>query len=602
MLELNKIHQGDCIELMKQIDSDSIDAIVSDPPYGLEFMGKDWDAHESPKHFEEWTTKWATEALRILKSGGFLFSMGGTRTYHRMTCGLEDAGFTIKDCIMWLYGSGFPKAQDISKLIDKKNGRTQETYVPFAEYLKQKRQEKQLSMSEIDKQLGLNTAYSWWEGRLSGIQLPMKKYYLKLKDILGLDSRFDELIEREEAEREIIGKEKYTAPIELYKVGENKEGTRTELLVSNPSTDLAKQWSGWKTPALKPAYEPVVIAQKPCEGSITENVMKHGVGGFNVDECRIALDGDKKIKGGCRTRIDNESHLSFRAGQINKEDNSKGRFPANIILDEEAGRMLDSQWEGASRFYYVPKASKSERNAGLDNFINIEVYNILCEETRIDKSLTKEEVLVKLLVDMGQFPPKVIGVSGTQNKQDTEWSTMLFGNKLMEKYQEGAISIIGTKTSSTIQSRTLNWLMLLFTKEYTQDVKLLTDNGGSPVRSVEQYTELTISISERMASLLGVNYVASGTQLRIKLKDGRQGHPTVKPIRLFEYLIKLCTTKDSIVLDPFLGSGTTAIACVNLGRRWIGIEKDAEYCKIAEARIKEYQNQSKLEIESKKED
>jgi len=493
MLELNKVYLGDCIELMKQIDSDSIDAIVSDPPYGLEFMGKDWDSFKDVKGnfgikgqegendlkvkkgfealprffkqdsllFQSWTTQWAIEALRILKPGGFLFSMGGTRTYHRMTCGLEDAGFTIKDCIMWLYGSGFPKAQSLDKLIDKKLDNPLETF---------------RVRTDGTSPSGLSPERGWHEHN-------MKQVY------------------------------------------EEKRGT----------SDLAKLWSGWKTPALKPAYEPVVIAQKPCDGSITENVLKYGVGGFNVDECRIDYQNEDDKRIGTTVKIGykegknkNYSNSSYYINYENQAYSLKGRFPANIILDEEAGRMLDEQSGisissggrigtkdtgelsvftkdnsglvgnytkgnpglgdkgGASRFFYCPKASKGERNAGLEGFKEIDADNI-----------------------------------------DSQ-------------------------------------------------------RGKATMHNICPYHHITNCWCGWKA----------GTR--------RNFHPTVKPIKLFEYLIKLCTTKDSIVLDPFLGSGTTAIACVNLGRRWIGIEKDAEYCKIAEARIKEYQNQSKLEIESKK--
>ena len=103
---------GDCIEQMRTLEADSVDAIVTDPPYGLEFMGKEWDGFGTPLGFQTWTEQWAREALRVLKPGGHLLAFGGTRMYHRLAAGIEDAGFEIRDTLMWLYGSGFPKSLD----------------------------------------------------------------------------------------------------------------------------------------------------------------------------------------------------------------------------------------------------------------------------------------------------------------------------------------------------------------------------------------------------------------------------------------------------------------------------------------------------------
>lgn len=116
------LYIGDCRDHMRAMAPASIDAIVTDPPYALEFMGRDWDRHESPRSFQAWCESWAVEALRVLKPGGYLLSFGGTRTHHRMICGLEDAGFEIRDCLVWLHGSGFPKSLDVSKAIDRAAG------------------------------------------------------------------------------------------------------------------------------------------------------------------------------------------------------------------------------------------------------------------------------------------------------------------------------------------------------------------------------------------------------------------------------------------------------------------------------------------------
>ncbi len=262
------IIQSDCLQVMKTFSDNSIDFIVTDPPYGLKFMGKKWD-HGIPG-VEYWT-----EALRICKPGSFLAAFGGTRTFHRLTCAIEDAGWIIRDCVTWLYGSGFPKSH-------------------------------------------------------------------------------------------------------------NKFGLE-----------------GYGT-ALKPAWEPIILASKPLDGTYAQNVEKWGIGGINIDGCRIE---GKKRKVGCinpGTRSEGNSLWNNSSLGIRREVNlSNGRWPANLILDEEAAEALDNQtgilksgsgiknpiggstkgfhtsnWRdsgftqadsgGASRFFYCAKASSKERNSGLE--------------------------------------------------------------------------------------------------------------------------------------------------------------------------------------------------------------------------------------------
>lgn len=365
-----RLYLGDCIEVMAEMDEGSVDAVVCDPPYGLEFMGKEWDsfrvddpgttrnrgeraanngavgggdgshpasrkraalsygggnrartyrctgcgkrdqfrnAHDCTPHarwaqelvdphaapptmlaFAEWVRVWSLEAYRVLKPGGHLLAFGGTRTFHRLTCGIEDAGFEIRDCLTWLYGSGFPKSLDVSKAIDKAAG-------------------------------------------------------------------------------------------------------------------AAREWQGWGT-ALKPAWEPCVVARKPLAGTVAENVQAHGTGALNIDGCRIAgevpsvpqpsLNSPTGLVYGYKTGEGRNGEMSAAPG---------GRWPANVALDEQAAAMLDAQsgergggfgvrgagptdgrnayalggngepggygdTGGASRFFYTAKASRTDRNtSGANN-------------------------------------------------------------------------------------------------------------------------------------------------------------------------------------------------------------------------------------------
>jgi site-specific DNA-methyltransferase (adenine-specific) len=327
---MHKVINGNSIDKLKALEADSVDTIITDPPYGLSFMGKKWD-YDVPS-VDLWK-----EALRVLKPGGTALIFAGSRTQHRMAVNVEDAGFILKDCIMWLYGSGFPKATDISKQLDKGHER------------------------EV---IGKSKAY------------------------------------RENAKsHNIVAKHEYSG----------------QAFETTPATPEAKLWEGWKSHGLKPAYEPILVAVKPNDGTYAENALKHGVSGLNIDGGRIPTHD--KLGGGGQTRDTfigkdgwdrpwrhDEDKLKEKLIRVNESvriGEEKGRFPANIILDEEAGRLLDEQsgeskssatqrnnsaskniaMSGdnlghtsyghndkgdASRFFYCAKASKKERNAGCE--------------------------------------------------------------------------------------------------------------------------------------------------------------------------------------------------------------------------------------------
>jgi len=377
---------GDCIEQMRTLEADSVDAIVTDPPYGLEFMGKDWDGFGTPLGFQTWTEQWAREALRVLKPGGHLLAFGGTRMYHRLAAGIEDAGFEIRDTLMWLYGSGFPKSLDVSKAIDKAAG----------------------------------------------------------------------------AEREVVGRnpnsrENATIENSLYEPGT----VGKTASITAPSTEAAKKWQGWGT-ALKPAVEPIVLARKPLIGTVADNVLTHGTGALNIDASRIGTDD--RFGGGAK------GSSGFAAGY--KADgwvagSSAGRWPANILLDEAAAALLDEQ-------------------SGV--------------------------------LTSGARSAKQYAVTFTPNE------------KFSDKYELPA----------------------------------LDKSSGGASRFF---------------------YVAKASRSERNKGLERNIHPTVKPVQLMRYLIRLVTPKGGTVLDPFLGSGTTAVAAIEEGVAWIGCEREPEYLEIIEARI-----------------
>jgi DNA modification methylase len=385
------------LDILEVIEPETIDSVVTDPPYELNFMGKGWDNSGIAFQKETWR-----KCYEVLKPGGYLLAFGGSRTFHRIACAIEDAGFEIRDTIMWLYGSGFPKSMDISKSLDKKNKNTKEEYIKFGNYLKEKREENKISKIDLGKKLfnfdsnREDVPIQSWE---IGKEIPTKDFYLKLKEILKLNDTFDWLIEREEAEREIIGKKEYTNDKNIMNIS-NYNGERVHLDITTPATDLAKQYEGWGT-ALKPSFEPIIVARKPFKGSLVDNVIENGVGGINIDECRI----------GNETTITKRNGNSGSNGVYGKDDrkferkNPTGRFPANTILtydgtdfDEVCGGFPNTKSQvrisedkdikqntfslgrtgitprghndsgSASRYFYCAKASKKDRDEGLDSF------------------------------------------------------------------------------------------------------------------------------------------------------------------------------------------------------------------------------------------
>jgi DNA modification methylase len=262
------LHVGNSLDVLPTLPPSSVDSIVSDPPYGLSFMGKDWDHGVPGEAF------WR-EALRVAKPGAHLLAFGGTRTFHRLAVAIEDAGWEIRDCVMWVYGSGFPKSLDVSKAIDKAAGAEREV---------------------------VGTAVG---------------------GIVPDPSR---------GERHTVG------------------GHSREYVLTAPATSEARAWEGWGT-ALKPAWEPVIVARKPLEGTVADNVLQHGTGAINVDACRIESDD------GFEKAWDLQRIIKILSNKP-----TGGRWPANFIHDgsEEPTSILGD----AARFFYSAKADADDRNDG----------------------------------------------------------------------------------------------------------------------------------------------------------------------------------------------------------------------------------------------
>ncbi len=341
---------GDCLDVLKEMEDNSVDSIVTDPPYGLSFMGKKWD-YDVPS-VEIWA-----ECLRVLKPGGHLLSFAGTRTQHRMAVNIEDAGFEIRDLIMWCYGTGFPKSHNIGKAIDKCGGNNVSWFGPW---FRQWRTEKGLTQKEVaalfpSKSGQLTGCVRNWE---LGFNLPTPDQFNLICKTFELP--FASIAE---AEREVIGKSAHKPGIangtkDHYTVG----GTIAQHVdITAPATPEAQQWDGWGT-ALKPSLEPVTVARKPFKGTVAANVMQHGTGAINIDGCRVGETVETWPKSRSFTSGISSGYTSgLKKGATQETGEApKGRWPANLIHDssEEVTQLMSS----AARFFYCPKANKKDRD------------------------------------------------------------------------------------------------------------------------------------------------------------------------------------------------------------------------------------------------
>lgn len=369
ILNLATLFNGDNIEVIRTLPENSIDSIVTDPPYGISFMNKKWD-HDVPS-VEFWK-----EIFRVLKPGGHVLSFGGTRTYHRMVVNMEDAGFEIRDQIMWIYGSGFPKSHNIGKALDKFGGNNHLVY-EIGIALKQARTKRGLSLKQADKLFCDGTSnYNWFEGRKDGHRIPNQQVFDK---IVSEWPELKELRDKvKESNREILGTEKTNKSV-MQNIGfENETGIYVR-------TKGESEWEGWGT-GLKPANEPICVARKPLsEKSVAANIIKHKTGGLNISGSKVGFEKVYSHSSGCSHLGKNGIYNNFNPQT--GSDLREGRFPSNVIMDEVAGEELGDQ----RKFFYCPKVSTQERNLGVENSIKAKNFRQQGEAFKNGSAITDFE-------------------------------------------------------------------------------------------------------------------------------------------------------------------------------------------------------------------
>jgi len=593
----------------------SVDAIVTDPPYGLEFMGKKWDRlwdkrngkltdlgiqkqgdpfigknlsqYRAGLEAQLWHAQWLAEAYRVLKPGGSMLVMGGTRTFHRLMCAVEDTGFIIKDTLMWVYGSGFPKAQEVSVLVDAK--------ILGISTKEVNRRRKKIAKNPNDR----------------------KKRENNLADY-GL------------------------------------QGGVGDGFITQPLTPEGEYWDGFKVGGIKPAYEPIVWAVKPPEGSYVDNVLKWNVGAVNVEETRINGQPHHNEAG----RPSGEKSFTGKGGSTHTP--ASGRFPANIIL----GHHPECVQVGMKRVKGNARPNQSESIRKIKNGVTYPPFDkrIPCKLGDSDGYEIVEswrchpDCAVRMLDEQsgnlqsgkGNVRRKEgffvehggLGKAGDVQVSygDSGGASRFFkqcnyGQEEWLCHKECALRLLDEQSVQRgVHSAGSKRAVGTAVQENPQSI--FYDNKGSPNNGIRFgdsggasrfYYCAKASRSERNAGLEGMEEnkdrlfkdrklivcnicgckamkEAPGKQLRCEHNDYRyetvkhetsykNNHPTVKPIKLFEWLIKLVTREGQTVLDPFLGSGTTAIAAHNTGRKCIGIEREEEYLGIARGRIAHWRGQ-----------
>lgn len=540
-----QIHNGDCAEVMASMGDNSVDAIVTDPPYGLSFMNKEWDSFgtdtqdksklaQSMVAFQESMTPIFAEALRVAKPGAHLLCFGGTRTFHRMACAIEDAGWECRDCIMWVYGSGFPHSMDVAKAIDKASGYVGEV------------------IGERTVDVGMQGGHMH-AGRKSQQQQQVRAL-----------------------------------------------------------SDQAREWEGWGT-CLKPAWEPIIVARKPLDGTVASNVLKWGTGALNIDACRVPIEqGDDVFAKNPHTHSKGKDSGIY--GRYNEQQGNwsgdKGRFPANVVHDgsqmvlelfpdtqradghrirrnashdnvyggytgeQPSGTMHSDLGGSAARFFYCAKASKKERNMGMGKHLIWEQNQELTRLLERASSLLARDISESMMLSL-------VGIG---------CSMSLSGNESTDLSQAECRYITSTVIPLITESRTCSSSPRSNISESILDaIRTSEESGISLARLADKSSQSrqdstsggTDTATSAASALFGVL-----SEIRRRAKQGNF-HPTIKPVALMEWLVTLVTPQGGVVLDPFAGSGTTLVACERLGFDSIGIEREAEYVEIIRRRLGE---------------
>ena len=492
--------QGDSKEKLRELEAESHHSCVTDPPYEMGFMNRQWDESGIAFDVEFWE-----EVKRVLKPGAHLASFGGSRTHHRMMAAIEDAGFEIRDTLMWVYGGGFPKSLDVSKAIDKKKGEEREV-------VGQKR---------------------------SGI---------------ARNGRTDQEVFHSSADE-----------------------SEKQVDVTAPSSEEAKRWDGWGT-ALKPGYEPICLARKPLsEDTVAENVLTYGTGAINIDDCRIGNSKSvpsslSRSSGGNSLSGSEDGSLRNETGNEGGHDPNLGRWPNNFLVDERASVMLNEQ---------SGQLHSQDPETRLGKKDNIKTLDSGWPTSPVDKTYGDSGGASRFYKQIGrEGEESAERTYGEEGLTDYEMKPGPRGGSDKGRFpanfilEEEAAELLNEQ-SGTLHSR--------------GNVNQSTSGGGTgntvnpgPKHKSEHHKR---DLLQKDGGAARFFYCPKSHKSERNIGTDENEHPTVKPVELISYLIRLTTPEGGKTLDPFGGSGTAGIAAVLEQKGFTLIEKDPDHYELAEKRI-----------------
>jgi DNA modification methylase len=710
---------GDCLDKMKELEENSVDSIVTDPPYGLSFMGKDWDHGIPGKHFWE-------EALRVAKPGAYLLAFGGTRTHHRLACAIEDAGWEIRDCISWVYGQGFPKSQNIFNKIGEDSLCLLKDYAQYAvqvseSFLLKSKEEKEsivvafvqilpegkkailmetgkgvglyvltdTLLSELEILTNLNMTLLWKKS-LEDLWKDMSKFITKIKIEETIDQKiWNLLIGLPIFQKNTLVKKTLQNGLQLPVLNvinilvEEKENMNSIPLVTvqgNATWNPLIKYNGTGT-CLKPAFEPIVLARKPlAESTVAGNVLKYGTGGININGCRVPIEKEDDYgRSAANSNGTINAHDGFegKSFKIQERDgdyaSSLGRFPSNFVHDgsEEVLELFPNPHSAGSKKEAGgwDVKSKSMFGIGNDGFgcsrigdsgsaarffkkcefneedlcqdLNSNQSNVNTVEKSLFQSSLVEDFVLNLVVieeAQGDNPLKnMIQPFMNEMRKQLKMSEKIdmkmmksIGQKceqelrhtIMEMLNENPVNYVGIQllisTTKIIQNlmnidgfveNVISNFMLkkrvLGEKDFARfNYCAKASNRDEGLENIEATKRIARGNNQGVRYCVDCGITDNGTtdhsscsgnfeyRLAAPMKNN---HPCVKPENLCRYLCRLITPPNGIILDPFMGSGSTGKAAMLEGFDFIGIEKEEEYLKIAEKRIEHAKKQKEQE-------
>ncbi len=590
------------------------------------FMSSLWDGTGIETDVRLWR-----ECLRVLKPGGHLLAFGAPRTWHNTQTAIEQAGFEIRDAVAWMSGSGFPKSLDVSKAIDKRanvNDETHRRIALVAEVIRTHREAKGMERSAVSLAVvGTPSGACWnWEHQ----QLPSAEMWPAIKRVLDIPDKFDGLIEGTRAqfigaEREVIGAEREVIGERTTGLGTGRGavayiGDSDNRDVTAPATDAAREWEGWGT-ALKPAFEPVVVARKPLAGTVAGNVLAWGTGALNVDGCRIAVDPDDPVNTAVWTSRPSTIRPGTQGFITSHADGERsaprppglGRWPANVVLDESQAEALDEQsgtlTSGLMRAGTKPKGERETYgqdaaagyettrdtpgdSGGASRFFFIAREDNPCHSTSSASTVESPSSHPRGPADSAPSD------AATTACPDGERLTGSPSTSETPSASRPSVESGTTPTMSTAGASSPDWQpgepsQMVSRARYAASLSrtattTTTTSPSSSAGSVDPTTSSTTQASAPGVPLdeLGsrFNYVAKADASERPRVNGT-AHPTVKPLALMRWLVRLVTPPGGTVLEPFAGSGTTVEACIVEGFDCIAIEREADYLPLIRQRI-----------------